>query len=120
MDNNETTGVMDYDPADWQTNDNEELGTEQNTEFEGYYDNKSIVKATRELIDVYPELEDDADELVELANAKGVTLKEICKERYSNGVFSDEDETAFRAFKAKNPGITRERYMEIQEAKHKW
>jgi len=119
MDDNEMNGVMDYDPADWQTNNNEEStsGTEQNTEFEGYYDNKSIVKATRELIDVYPELEDDVDELIEQANARGVTLKEICKGRYSKGALSDEDEAAFRVFKAKNPGITRERYMEIQEVK---
>lgn len=102
----------DYDLNDFNTQESETEAADNEQGFEGYYDNKSIIKASKELIDLYPEIEEDIDELVELANESGVSLKKVCEAKYVKGSFSSEDEDAFRMFKKKNPTWTRKDYIE--------
>lgn len=102
----------DYNLNDFDTHESETEATGNEQEFEGYYDNKSIVKAAKDLIDVYPEIEEDIDELVEIANESGVSLKQVCETKYAEGKLSSEDEDAFRMFKKKNPSYTRQMYIE--------
>lgn len=103
-------------------NDDESNDSERETdEFKGYYDTKSVVSATKGLFDVFPEAEDEIEDLVDIANETNKPLRDVCIAKYcGNEKFSKDDEAAFRTYKQKNPGTTRQSYMEILRAKREW
>lgn len=88
-------------------------GSEEETEeatHEGYYDNKTVLRDARQLVDLYPEVAEDLDELLEMANDKGWSLQKACAEKY--GKMSAEDEAAYKFYVKKNPGMSRSDYIE--------